>query len=296
MVSGSGFTAGASVTFGGVSAQVTVNSSTSLTTLSPTGTGVVKIVVITPGGSSATGPASEFTYGAATAPTVTTEPASGVSQTAATVNGSLATNGQRISGCHFEYGTNTRFALSASCSSGNATPRPVHAKLTGLTPGTTYHYRLVATTTSGTTIGGAMTFTTAAAAIVGAPRVGLLLSRVRTPDTSPSCSESRGSTAERSASRWCCGAWPTASTRSDDDPAAQAERHDPQDRPHPRPAGVEPTRIVIDLAAKGKVSSYASYAFFISKGTIAVKIAKTGCIMGTNIQKCPAAAPPRPAA
>ncbi len=51
------------------------------------------------------------------------------------------------------------------------------------------------------------------------------------------------------------------------------------------------TRIVIDLAAKGKVSDYASYAFFISRGAIAVKIAKTGCIMGTSIQKCPTATP-----
>ena len=292
VVSGSGFTAGTSVTFGGVSVQVTVNSSTSLTALSPAGTGIVNIVVITPGGTSATGPASQFTYGSATAPTVTTEAASGVSQTAATVNGSLTANGQRISGCHFEYGTSTRFALSASCSSGNGTPRPVHAKLTGLTPGTTYHYRLVATTTSGTTIGAAMTFTTAQQPIIGAPRVGLLLSRVQHSQYIAELlgiQGINGGAVGQSLVLRCVAHCEHPLTTT-----IPLRKQNDLTRKIGLTRGLlvsRATRIVIDLAAKGKVSSYASYAFFISKGTIAVKIAKTGCIMGTSVQKCPAAAP-----
>jgi hypothetical protein len=293
-ITGSGFTAGTAVTFGGVNVPVTMNSSTSLTVVSPGGSGTVDIVVITPGGGSITGPADQFTYGGATGPpTVVTGSATNVSQTSATVNGTVDTGGQTLTSCRFEYGPNTRFALSAACASGSGTPKPVHAKLTGLTSGTTYHYRLVATgITGGTTTGPPMTFTTPSPPVVGAPRVGLLLSRVKHSRYIAELLGIQGinggavgqSLVLRCVSNCQHPLTTTIPLRKKNDLT--------------RKIGLtqgllvsKATRIVIDLAAKGKLSSYASYAFFISRGAIAVKIAKTGCVMGTTIQKCPTVTP-----
>jgi len=288
-ITGSGFTAGTSVMFGGASVPVTVNSSTSLTVFSPSGTGAVDIVVTTPGGTSTTVPADRFTYGGP-GPTVTTGTATRVSQTRATVNGTVDSGGKRITSCHFQYGTSTRFALSAACASGSGTPRPVHANLTGLTPGKTYHYRLVATTAAGTTTGSPMTFATPPRAIVSAPRVGLLLSRVK---QSPYIAElvgiqgiTGGAVGQSLVLRCVAHCQHPLKT------TIPLRRQHDLTRKIGLTRGLfvsKATRIVIILTVPGEVSNYASYAFFISRGAIAVKIAKTGCIMGSSVQKCPLA-------
>jgi hypothetical protein len=64
---------------------------------------------------------------------------------------------------HFEYGTTTAYGSSTpdgDAGAGGAAV-PVSAPATGLTPATTYHYRLVATSADGTAAGADMTFTTA---------------------------------------------------------------------------------------------------------------------------------------
>ncbi len=65
---------------------------------------------------------------------------------------------------YFEYGTQAGFAgaaRTAVASAGSGSdPHPARAAISGLTPSTTYHYRLVATNTSGTTTGTADTFAT----------------------------------------------------------------------------------------------------------------------------------------
>jgi len=295
-VMGNGFVAGTTVTFGGVTVPVTVNSIGSLTVVSPAGTGTVDIVVTTPGGTSTVGQADQFTY-ATGAPTVTTGAVTRVSRTTATLNGSVTTGTQKLTSCHFQYGTNTRFALSAACSSGSGSPRPVHARLTGLTPGTTYHYRLVATTSAGTATSPPMTFTTASQAIVGAPRVGLLLSRVKHSRYIAELLGIQGITGGavgQSLVLHCVAdcQHPLKTT------IPLRQKHDLR-RKIGLPQGLlvsKATRIVIDLTVKGQLSNYASFAFFISRGTIAVKIAKTGCIRGTSVQRCPSApaSPPAP--
>jgi hypothetical protein len=61
-VTGSGFTAGATVRFGSVAAgAVTVGSPTGLTATAPPGTSTVHVTVTTAGGTSATGPADLWT-------------------------------------------------------------------------------------------------------------------------------------------------------------------------------------------------------------------------------------------
>jgi type II secretory pathway pseudopilin PulG len=64
-ITGTGFVSGATVSFGTNAATgVTVNSSTLITAVSPAGsTGVINVTVTTPGGTSATSSADQFTYG-----------------------------------------------------------------------------------------------------------------------------------------------------------------------------------------------------------------------------------------
>jgi hypothetical protein len=89
--------------------------------------------------------------------------ASDVTRTTATLSGSVTS---AIPGdAHFEYGTDTTYGTVAGAASvpGSASPTAVGAALTGLSPGTTYHFRLVAANEHGTTTTSDATFTTAAA-------------------------------------------------------------------------------------------------------------------------------------
>jgi hypothetical protein len=67
---------------------------------------------------------------------------------------------------YFEYGTDPGFSGAARTSGTPAgsglSPQEVRASISGLTPSTTYHYRLVATNASGTTTGPSSSFTTTA--------------------------------------------------------------------------------------------------------------------------------------
>ncbi len=64
-----------------------------------------------------------------------------------TLNGSVDPEGGEVGSCVFEYGPTTAYTQSAPCSPaslGNGTAYvPVSARLTGLTPESSYHYRLV---------------------------------------------------------------------------------------------------------------------------------------------------------
>ena len=101
----------------------------------------------------------------ATAPSVATAPASAVHSTTATLHGSVTPNGQQTS-WWFEYGTSTSYGLkTATKNAGSGTKSvDVTAALSKLTPGTTIHYRLVASNPTGTSYGGDQSF-----ALLGAP-------------------------------------------------------------------------------------------------------------------------------
>ena len=71
-ITGTGFTGATAVEFGTTAAtSVTVVNDTTITADSPAGTGVVDVTVTTPGGTSATSPADQFTYMPRPSPTVT---------------------------------------------------------------------------------------------------------------------------------------------------------------------------------------------------------------------------------
>jgi len=99
-------------------------------------------------------------------PIVQTGSTSGVGSDAATVEGSVAPNRNPVSECVFLYGTTTAYGSEAPCSpavSGSgSTPTTVSAALSGLAPGTTYHFRVLAANADGTSQGADETFTTAA--------------------------------------------------------------------------------------------------------------------------------------
>jgi hypothetical protein len=92
-----------------------------------------------------------------------TESASSVSYATATLNGRVEPNGRKTT-YHFEYGETTAYGHSAPTSEATikvlAGSESASAALTGLNPGTTYHYRLVASNAEGTTYGADKTFTT----------------------------------------------------------------------------------------------------------------------------------------
>ena len=99
----------------------------------------------------------------AAAPGATTNPATDVTATSATLNGTVSPNREDTS-YYFEYGTTTQYGTQTPTQGpigGNA-DRNVDAAITGLTANTTYHYRVVASNPSGTTFGANMTFTTPA--------------------------------------------------------------------------------------------------------------------------------------
>jgi hypothetical protein len=103
---------------------------------------------------------------------VTTGPATGLTLSGATLNGTINPQGH-ASTYHFEYGKTTSYGSSSSTQSVGATPGndAVSAAITGLQAGQTYHFRLVASTPVGTIPGADQTFTVPTATLVFVGRV-----------------------------------------------------------------------------------------------------------------------------
>ncbi len=87
--------------------------------------------------------------------------AQGVGSDAGVATGSLDTRGRSTS-WWFDFGTSTRYGKSTSSKSAGSKSgvQSVSSALSGLTPATTYHYRLVAKSDAGATYGVDTTFTT----------------------------------------------------------------------------------------------------------------------------------------
>jgi hypothetical protein len=100
-------------------------------------------------------------------PTVTTGAASEVTETTAKIAGIVNPNGVATE-AYFEVGPTTAYTLQTSKGplSGNFADDTVSGSLSGLTPATTYHYRIVAA--DGTSVGEDRTFTTSGAAVAPA--------------------------------------------------------------------------------------------------------------------------------
>jgi CSLREA domain-containing protein len=90
-------------------------------------------------------------------PVVAAGDASDITQTTATLHGAVTPNAGSAT-YRFEYGTTTGYGSSTPDTGGAGA---VAAAIAGLAPGTTYHFRIVATTAFGTAQSGDATFTTA---------------------------------------------------------------------------------------------------------------------------------------
>ena len=96
------------------------------------------------------------------APSATTQSATNVTAISATLNGVVNANYLSTT-CTFEYGTTTSFGQTVTATqspvTGNSNSN-VTADLTGLAPGTTYHFRVKTVNSLGTTNGNDLSFTT----------------------------------------------------------------------------------------------------------------------------------------
>ena len=101
-----------------------------------------------------TGPSPE-------APTTTTDSATSVTSTSATLNGTVNPNGLSTT-YYFQYGTTDSYGSTTSeANAGSGTSDlSVNAGISGLVANTTYHFRLVAINSAGTTYGSDRTLTT----------------------------------------------------------------------------------------------------------------------------------------
>jgi hypothetical protein len=100
------------------------------------------------------------------APTVTTNAASSVASTSATLNGTVNANGASAT-VTFEYGTTIGYGTTVTADQSpvsGTTNSAVSKSITGLAINTTYHFRVVGTNGQGTTNGADMMFTTSTAA------------------------------------------------------------------------------------------------------------------------------------
>jgi hypothetical protein len=102
-------------------------------------------------------------YTASAGPTVSTNAATSVAGTTATLNGQItATGGAAASTCGFAYSTNSTVSSGVSTTTDSTCPGSTGSftkNLTGLTAGTTYYFRAYATNANGTGYGGILNFT-----------------------------------------------------------------------------------------------------------------------------------------
>jgi len=117
---------------------------------------------------------ADLTFTTQAPPTVVTAPATGIGPTSATLGGTVNPNGRSTS-VYVEYGTTTAYgSRTSSRSAGSGTSViTVAIPVSNLTPGVTYHFRLVGTSSLGTTRGADVAFSTLGAPIVATGPVDL---------------------------------------------------------------------------------------------------------------------------
>jgi plastocyanin len=119
-----------------------------------------RIVASNADGTSFGGDRTFTTLTATGPPVVMTKQATNVTSSSATLNGSLDPHGLTTT-VYFQYGRTTSYGSTTpmQSQSGN-TYRNIASNIGGLTTGTTYHFRIVATNGAGTRKGGDRSFTT----------------------------------------------------------------------------------------------------------------------------------------
>ena len=133
------------------------NYGTSISSLSPGTIYHFRIVAYNSGGTTYGGDLTFTTSSAA--PTAQTQAATSITTTSAELNGSINPNGADTT-AYFQYGLTTSYGSTTTSGDFGTTSQSVGYNVTGLTPNTTYHFRIVATSSGGTSYGGDLTFIT----------------------------------------------------------------------------------------------------------------------------------------
>jgi hypothetical protein len=103
----------------------------------------------------------EVTYSVPVPPTVTTNAASNVASTSATLNGYLNSDGGEACWYRFQYGTTTSYGTDTAWTGSITSGQSFSQSISGLSPGTTYHFRAQCKNSSVTPgSGGDLSFTT----------------------------------------------------------------------------------------------------------------------------------------
>lgn len=101
-----------------------------------------------------------FNTSGPSAPTMSTQNASAVSKTSAILNGKVDSDGGATVTGWLEYGYSVSYGTTTSSVTGLGTSDTLYVELTGLTIGTTYHYRVVGQNSAGIGYGADIEFTT----------------------------------------------------------------------------------------------------------------------------------------
>lgn len=128
-----------------------------------------------------TPPSPNCAAGQAPAPAVVTEQPTGVSDTNATLRGTVNPNGC-LTTYHFEYGTTTAYGTKTPVTMAGSGTSPIAAvhQAIGLLPDTTYHFKLVAVSAGATVSGADMSFHTPKGCV---PKVSLPLAATEAPSS-----------------------------------------------------------------------------------------------------------------
>jgi uncharacterized protein (TIGR02145 family) len=170
---------GASVTAKGVCWSISLNPTVDLSTKTSDGTGtgsfVSNLISLQPGtiyyvrsyatNSLGTSYGNEINFTTLQPPTATTAAATSLASTTSSLNGTVNANNQSTT-VTFEYGTTTSYGQTINAipnTVSGSTNTGVSANLTGLTANTTYHFRVKAVSSVGTTYGSDVSFTTSCA-------------------------------------------------------------------------------------------------------------------------------------
>jgi hypothetical protein len=179
-INGGNFGGATAVMFGSTpAASFTIESASEIIAVAPSGAaGAVGVTVATPAGSSSAGTQATFIY--APSPTVIGVRVGSVGSARSTLTGTVDDGGVSITSCTFSYGRTSAYGKTAKC----ATPATaasgatsVSATVTGLSPATTYHYRLAVTTAAGSVKSADAHFVTHQLPALEAPYVGLVVQR-----------------------------------------------------------------------------------------------------------------------